>query len=147
MKWDEVAQPDVYSCLSDGNSIRAIGWILRCNDEDECVFYTSGACGIYEWRPMICRCYPFFMGERGVEVMHCNGLGRKLTKVKASEMGKLMKRYEIKKLQSYISIIKQLGDKLNIGNIRQLPQDFSGNILVYDGEAMIPVTVRRAYKK
>ncbi len=142
MKWDEIAGPDVYSCLSDGDIIWAIGWILRRNDAGDCVFYRSGACGIYEWRPMICRCYPFFMGECDVDVMHCEGLGKKMTKARAVEMGKLLKRYEIKKLQSYIGIIKQLGDKLDLANLRLLPYGYSGGIFVCDGERISKHKIR-----
>ncbi len=136
LKWDEVAQPDIYSCLSDGDNIWAIGWLLRRNEAGNCVFYRDGACAIYEFRPMICRCYPFFMGERGVEVMRCEGLGKAVTKERAKEMARLLKRYEIKKLQSYIGIISQLGDKLSLDNLRALPRGYWGEVFVCDGEGI-----------
>ncbi len=137
MKWDEIAQPDIYSCLFDGEKIMAIGWILRCNDVGECVFYRNQACIIYRWRPMICRCYPFFMDERGVEVMHCeSGVGNEMTKKSAEEMARVLKRYEIKKLRSYIGIISQLGEKLSFANLRPLQRDFSGDVFVCDGEGV-----------
>ncbi|VVB84783.1 Putative zinc- or iron-chelating domain protein [uncultured archaeon] len=138
---DEIDQPDIYSCLSDGDNIYAIGWILRRNDAGDCVFYMNGACTIYEWRPMICRCYPFFMGEHGVDVMRCEGLGNKMTRESAVDTGKLLKRYEIKKLQSYIGIIRQIGDTLKPANLCQLQKDFSGNVLVCDGEATINIDI------
>jgi Fe-S-cluster containining protein len=140
LKWDEVAQPDIYSCLSDGDNIWAIGWLLRRNDARECVFYRDGACTIYEFRPMICRCYPFFMGEGGVEVMHCEGLGKEMAREKAEEMARMLKRYEMKKLRSYIRIMAQLGNKLSFANLRALPRGYEGDVLVCDGEA---VHVRR----
>ncbi len=140
MKWDEVAQPDVYSCLSDGDNIFAIGWILRRSEEGNCIFYRSGACTIYEWRPMICRCYPFFMGGRGVDIMRCEGLGNKISREKAGEkageMARMLKRYEIKKLHSYIGILGQVGKKLNFTNLCLLPPGYSGNIIICDGETL-----------
>ncbi len=136
LKWDEIAEPDIYSCLSDGEKIIAIGWLLRRNEEGECIFYRKNECTIYELRPMICRCYPFFPGEQGVEVMRCNGLWNKMTMESAEEMARMLKRYEMKKLRSYVGIISQLGDKLNFANLRPLPRDYSGEILVYDGERM-----------
>lgn len=137
LRWDEIAQPDIYSCLFDGEKTIAIGWILRRNDENECVFYRNHECTIYRWRPMICRCYPFFTGEQGVEVMHCErGLGNKNTKENVEEMARVMKRYEIKKLRSYIGIIKQLGDALVFANLRALPRGYSGKVLICDGEAI-----------
>ncbi len=136
MKWDDVAQPDIYSCLSDGDNIWAIGWLLRRNDEEECVFYRDGACTIYKFRPMICRCYPFFMGERGVEVMHCEGLEKEMARESAEGMALMLKRYEMKKLRSYIRIMAQLGDKLNFANLRMLPRGYEGEVLVCDGEGI-----------
>ncbi len=136
MKWDDAAQPDIYSCLSDGDKMWAIGWLLRRNDAGDCVFYRDGACTIYEFRPMICRCYPFFMGERGVEVMHCEGLGKEMMRERAEEMARMLKRYEIKKLRSYISIMAQLGDKLSFANLVTLPHGYEGEVLVCDGEGI-----------
>ncbi len=86
---------------------------------------------------MICRCYPFFLGECGVEVMHCEGLGNKMTKESAEVMALVLKRYEIKKLRNYIGIISQVGDKLNFANLRALPRGYEGEILVCDGEEIL----------
>lgn len=135
-KWDEVAQPDIYSCLSDGDKIWAIGWILRRNDKNECIFYRKSECAIYPYRPLICRCYPFFMGEQGIDIMRCNGLGNEITKESVEEMVLMVKRYEMKKLRSYIGIMAQLGDKLSLANLRPLPGNYSGGVLVCDGEGI-----------
>jgi len=136
LKWDEVAQPDIYSCFSDDDKILVIGWILRRNDEETCVFYKNGGCTIYSCRPMICRCYPFFMGEGEIEIMHCSGLGLEANNENAAEIGLALKRFEIKKLQSYIRIMEQMGDKLSITNLGMLPCGFSGEILVCDNEGI-----------
>ena len=140
MQWDEIAEPDIYSCLSDGNIIWVIGWILRRSREDDCIFYRNHECSAYEYRPLICRCYPFFMGENGVEVMYCNGMGNKMTPETAAEIGKLLKKYELKKLRNYISIIRQMGDVLRLSSLRSIPGDYPGEIILCDGEA---VSVRR----
>lgn len=136
MKWDDAAQPDIYSCLSDGDKIWAIGWLLRRNDAGECVFYRDGACTIYEFRPMICRCYPFFMGGHGIDIMHCDGLGKEMARESAEGMALVLKQYEIKKLRSYISIMEQLGDKLSFANLRMLPRGYEGKVSVCDGEGI-----------
>jgi Fe-S-cluster containining protein len=136
LKWDEVAQPDIYSCFSDDDKILVIGWMLRRNDEETCIFYKNGGCTIYSCRPMICRCYPFFMGEGGIEIMHCSGLGKVADNENAVEIGLALKRFEIKKLQSYIRIMEQIGDKLISNNLRALPGNYSGEVLVLDGETI-----------
>jgi len=135
-KWDEVAQPDIYSCFSDDAKILVIGWILRRNDEETCVFYRKGGCTIYSCRPMICRCYPFFIGEGGVEIMHCSGLGKVANNENAVEIGLALKRFELKKLQSYIRIMEQMGEKLSIATMMSLPEKYSGDFFVFDGESI-----------
>ncbi|HEX7627682.1 MAG TPA: YkgJ family cysteine cluster protein [Candidatus Methanoperedens sp.] len=133
-KWDEVAKPDIYSCFSDGSEVKVIGWILKRSDEEKCIFYRNDLCTIYSCRPLICRCYPFFMGERGIEIMYCNSLKKITQHENAMEIGKNLKLYEIQKLQSYIKIIEQIGHKLNIDSMKSLPDNYSGNIIVFDGE-------------
>ncbi|MCZ7402374.1 MAG: YkgJ family cysteine cluster protein [Candidatus Methanoperedens sp.] len=136
LTWNEVAKPDIYSCFSDEDTILVIGWILNRNDLNTCVFYKNGGCTIYSCRPMICRCYPFFMGEEGIEIMHCRGLGKEADNENAAEIGLALKRFEIKKLQSYIRIMEQMGDKLNIATMMTLPEKYSGDVFVFDGESI-----------
>lgn len=68
--------------------------------------------------------------------MYCNGLGKVADNENTSEIGLALKRYEIKKLQSYIRIIEQVGDKLIYNNLRALPDNYSGEVLVMDGETI-----------
>lgn len=140
LQWDMIAQPDIFSCLDDGEDIRTIGWILRRKDNGDCVFYGDCQCGIYEWRPMICRCYPFFTDGSDVEVMHCEGGKNRIDKMSADLFALMVKRYEIKKLRSYTGIILQLGTKLKLHDLRPLPPYYEGKVTVYDGES---VTLRR----
>lgn len=132
-KWEDVAEPDRYSCLSDGEDIIVIGWILKRGDSGNCSFYRNGECTIYTCRPMICRSYPFFIGDNGIEIMHCNGLGKKTEYKKALELTLFIKRYELKKLQNYKKIFEQMKNKLNFSSIRT-PPDADSNVIVYDGE-------------
>ncbi|NJD52896.1 MAG: YkgJ family cysteine cluster protein [Candidatus Methanoperedens sp.] len=136
-KWDEVAEPDIYSCVLEKENV-VVGWILkrRKDNGNSCVFYRNGLCTIYSCRPLICRCYPFFMGESGIEIMYCNNLKEITVHENALKISRALKHYEIEKLRSYIRIIKQIGDKLklNIDSMKSLPDNFSGNVIVFDGE-------------
>ena len=146
IEWDEIVQPDIYSCLNDDKDIRAIGWILRRNALGECIFYRSGDCTIYDCRPMICRCYPFFMENKGIgiEVMHCERqkdmivkeIDKESEKENARQMALLVKRYEMKKLRNYISIISQLGEKLRYSDLYSLPHAYDGELIVCDGDTI-----------
>jgi Fe-S-cluster containining protein len=143
VQWDEIVHPDIYSCLDDGKNIRVIGWILQRNNKDDCIFYRSGACTIYEWRPMICRCYPFFMAEQEIEVMHCEGKKNKIEKENAKQIAFLVKRYEMKKIRNYIGIISQLGEKLRLTDLIPMPCGYEGEVIVCDGDTIS----RRRIKK
>jgi hypothetical protein len=76
------------------------------------------------------------MGEEGIEIMHCGGLKKKTLNENALEIGRSLKRYELKKLHSYILIIEQIGGKLNIAAMKSLPEKYSGDVLVFDGESV-----------
>ncbi|TRZ88680.1 MAG: YkgJ family cysteine cluster protein [Methanosarcinales archaeon] len=136
LQWDEIAQPDIYSCLDDGKNIRLIGWILQRGDNSNCIFHRNGGCSIYEWRPMICRCYPFFIGDQGVEVMHCEGKNNDIMEEKAKEMAFLVKRYEMKKLRNYIGIIYLLGEKLRLSDLSPMSRGYEGEVIVCDGDTI-----------
>jgi len=148
LQWNEIAQPDIYSCLDDGKKFRLIGWILQRGDNSNCVFYRNGGCSIYEWRPIICRCYPFFIGEQRIEVMHCEGKNNIVhgenAKPMAREMSLLVKRYEMKKIRNYIGIISWMGTKLRLSQLVPLPHGYEGEVIVYDGET---ISQRRIIKK
>lgn len=141
LQWDQIAEPDIYSCLDDGKNIRAIGWILRRSEKDECIFYGSGGCNIYESRPLICRCYPFLMDEHDVDIIHCEEAKRRIDVRSAKQIALLVKRYELQKLRNYLGIISQLGDKLKLADLHPLPDGYDGEVIVCDGERSIPVKV------
>lgn len=145
--WNDAAEPDRYSCINDGCTTWAIGWILRRNDSGDCIFYRNSSCTIYPRRPMICRCYPFFLDEQAVDVMRCEGLHHVLSESHAVRLGKLVKRYELKKLRSYIKILQQFGNFLTLAGLHQLPDNYSGTVLVSDGEAITPYTYPTAAVK
>jgi len=104
-------------------------------------FYTGGGCKIYESRPLICRCYPFLMGELVIDIMHCEEGKSRIDARSAKQIALLVKRYELKKLRSYISIFSQLGDKLRLADLHPLPKGYDGELIVCDGERSIPVKV------
>jgi hypothetical protein len=83
------------------------------------------------------------MGERDVDIMHCKGLGNEMTQERAEEMARMLRRYEIKKLRSYIGIIGQLGDRLSFASLRALPHGYEGEIFVCDGERISKVGLAR----
>ncbi len=78
-----------------------------------------------------------------MEIMHCKGLGNEITAERAEEMARMLRRYEIKKLRSYIGIIGQLGDRLSFASLRALPRGYEGEVFVCDGERVSNVRLAR----
>jgi len=81
------------------------------------------------------------MGERDVDIMHCEGGKSRIEAGSAKHMALLVKRYELQKLRNYIGIISQLGDKLKLTDLHPLPDGYDGDVIVCDGESSIPVNV------
>jgi len=73
--WREIAEP-YPEFIEDGQGTRyTFGWCLK-RTEDRCMFLEHDHCAVYDHRPWICRTYPFMLGEEGLMVFECPGLGR-----------------------------------------------------------------------
>jgi len=65
MSWFDVARPSPPTGVGSDGELRSLLWLLRYNGVGEnlgdCYFYdhASGACTIYEKRPLLCRSHPF----------------------------------------------------------------------------------------
>ena len=72
--WGEVAAPypEFVSCGSEASV--TFGWCLR-HEGGRCRFLGDQGCTRYADRPWICRTYPFALGEGGLTVSDCPGLG------------------------------------------------------------------------
>ncbi|HDR72373.1 MAG TPA: YkgJ family cysteine cluster protein [Methanoculleus sp.] len=81
-KWREIAEP-YPEFLEDGQGTRfTFGWCLT-RTADRCMFLEHGRCTIYDHRPWICRTYPFMLGEEGLMVFECPGLGGNIADTEA----------------------------------------------------------------
>jgi Fe-S-cluster containining protein len=72
--WDDVALPYPEYIDGPGRSRITFGWCLR-HAGDTCAFLGNGRCRIYAARPWICRTYPFMLGDDGLIVSECPGIG------------------------------------------------------------------------
>jgi len=72
-EWLDVAQPpDSDDFDSEGNR-HTFEWVLRRNEDGDCVFLEGNRCTIYVVRPHICRTYPFMLSGDKTEVYECDG--------------------------------------------------------------------------
>lgn len=72
--WEDVAEPYPEFIEGEGGVRYTFGWCLR-RDRDRCGFLEESRCTVYDHRPWICRTYPFMLGEEGLMVFECPGLG------------------------------------------------------------------------
>jgi len=64
-------------------------------------------CNIYEVRPMLCRTYPFYLDDMGLQTSECEGLGRKISKEKCLKIARdVIDRY-ISEIEDTISLYEK----------------------------------------
>lgn len=84
-RWDDVALPYPEYIDGPGRSRITFGWCLR-QSGDTCAFLANGRCRIYDARPWICRTYPFMLGDDGLSVSECPGIGGAIGKAEAYDL-------------------------------------------------------------
>lgn len=106
---------------SEGN-IHTFEWVLRKNGD--CVFLKYGLCRIYEYRPYICKTYPFYLLDGHLMVSECAGLGGGISNEKSMELAALLKERYIAEIKESVALLERF-DGFNPG---------SGNVCVHDSE-------------
>lgn len=92
--------------INDGNRDYTFGWILR-QKKNHCMFLLNNRCTIYEFRPWICRTYPFVLDDNTLHIHPCSGLQTNQETKNPSEIAlNLVKRqeYEIQEEQKIRTI-------------------------------------------
>ncbi len=132
----DVVEPDIYSCIR-GEKTLAIGWILKRKPDGTCMFFddNKNICGIYEHRPLICMCFPFFLDGSGMlEVRHCYGTHQQIEGIDALESRQRLVRYLTSKIEHYIAIWEGLGAELDLDKLSQVRLEHGLVLQVFDGE-------------
>ncbi len=107
---------------SEGN-IHTFEWVLR--REEDCIFLENGLCLAYEYRPRICKTYPFYLQEGRLMVSECAGLGEEINDEESQKIAALLK-------ERYITEIKE--SILLLERFRGFKPDGRGDICVHDSE-------------
>lgn len=132
----DVVEPDIYSCIR-GSRMLVTGWIMKRRPDGTCRFFDDGEnrCGIYEHRPLVCRCFPFFLDGSGMlEVRHCYGTHQQMDEQEAGEMGEVLLRYHISKIENYVALCEGIGDELIAGRLCEVGLKDGIVLHVFDGE-------------
>jgi Fe-S-cluster containining protein len=139
LEWLDVVEPDIYSGIR-GVNIWAIGWILTRKADGSCTFFDveSKSCTIYEHRPLICRCYPFFLDSDGrLVVRHCRAARRAIKKDDVEVQSGLLIEYLAAKTRNYIAIAEGLKDVLDLDRLCHIKPEAGLVLYVFDGENMV----------
>lgn len=139
LEWMDIVEPDIYSGIR-GEKTWAIGWILKRKAEGSCAFFNvdNKSCTIYEHRPLICRCYPFFLESDGtVVVRHCQSARRAIKKDEGEVLGGLLVEYLTAKTRNYFAITEGLGDLLELDRLCCIRPEEGQVLYVFDGETKV----------
>ncbi|NLV25763.1 MAG: YkgJ family cysteine cluster protein [Methanomicrobiales archaeon] len=75
LSFEEIAEPYPERIHDDGRDY-TFGWVIH-QKENKCIFLSKNRCTIYEFRPWICRTYPFVLDNNQLHTHPCNGLHKK----------------------------------------------------------------------
>jgi Fe-S-cluster containining protein len=73
LSFEEVAEP-YPDTIREGDCEYTFAWVLR-RKEGKCLFLVDNVCSIYEFRPWICRTYPFMLDRGRLIISPCTGIG------------------------------------------------------------------------
>ncbi len=74
--WLDIARPHESDDVDELGFYHTFEWALLKKKNGDCAFFKSGACAIYEYRPLICRTYPMRLEGSRLELSECEGLGQ-----------------------------------------------------------------------
>ncbi|MUV88111.1 YkgJ family cysteine cluster protein [Natronomonas sp. CBA1123] len=123
--WRDVARPMPYGLSEgeDGPEGETFEWAIQTDACGDCTFYEeaedgTGACGVHDSRPLVCRTYPFSVALGGtsepmgeavdreglVRAHECEGLGRDISRAEAEELAAALKERAVRELEEAISL-------------------------------------------
>jgi len=116
LSWLEVAAPPASCEVDDKGRVHTFEWHLRqkCiggprgvkgSEGQTCRFLNQKRCTIYEYRPFLCRTYPFYMSDRRLCVGPCEGVGVSISKTKCLELAHVIKERYIEDLNQMILLL------------------------------------------
>jgi Fe-S-cluster containining protein len=126
--WREIAEP-YPEFIEDGQGMRyTFGWCLK-RTADRCMFLEDDRCAVYDHRPWICRTYPFMLGEEGLMVFECPGLGREIAEEDAVAIARALLARKHAEDEEYRAVKKHFANMRSAG----------ARTLVIDSEGEKPI--------
>lgn len=123
LKRNDIAAPTPSEDRDDAGNTHTFEWILKKNRD--CTFLDKGLCKIYEFRPYICRTYPFYLLDGRLMICECKGLGNTISDEDAMKMAKLLKERYIAEIRESIALLEKFHGFAHSGK---------GDICVHDSE-------------
>lgn len=120
LSWNEIAEPYPETLETKDGAEYTFAWSLRRNDK-KCFFLEQdNRCKIYNFRPLICRTYPFMLENGELLVFDCPGTGSDIEDSDAERTAmELIERAEFEEADLNKTLIifdnaKLSGDKLYV---------------------------------
>ncbi|MDF1556629.1 MAG: YkgJ family cysteine cluster protein [ANME-2 cluster archaeon] len=114
--WYEICRPSAPQFIDSSGTFHSFEWELVKHSSGACKFLQENStCSIYDWRPWICRTYPFYLvfedDQRNplLNISECEGVGAgSFSKGSAIEMAKLLKERIISEIKEEIQLLEQI---------------------------------------
>lgn len=108
----------------DGD-IHTFEWVLKKNDNGNCIFLKEKLCEIYECRPFICKTYPFYLLDGKLEFCECMGIGGNIGDRESLEMARVLKERYVFEIRESMAVFEKFNGFNPSG---------SGRVCVHDSE-------------
>jgi len=120
LSWEEIAEPYPETLTAANGEKYTFAWCLKRTGDSCCFLDEDSRCRIYEFRPLICRTYPFMLDDSELLVFECSGTGAATSDDEVGGIaGELIERArfeqdEFEKISKIFSSAGLSGDKMNI---------------------------------
>jgi len=118
LSWHEVVKPPASGEVDDKGRVHTFEWHLRQKYIDghgvakgqevhACRFLKHERCTIYEYRPFLCRTYPFYMSDRKLYVGPCDRLCVAISRKECLKLASAIKERYVEDLNQMILLLEK----------------------------------------
>jgi Fe-S-cluster containining protein len=149
----EYLRPAPYFDLCDNlGRFYVMGYALTTKPNGECIFYTGSSCKHYEYRPWICKIYPYMLHREpdedgNIDFRQIGGLNEhgsyhnEIDEEACREIRKTVKEYESGFLKHHLRFINYIENYFKKNNLRKSQQMYDRMMRLYQKGKAIEVYV------
>ncbi|MCL7415228.1 MAG: YkgJ family cysteine cluster protein [ANME-2 cluster archaeon] len=148
--WNEICRPSTPQFMDSSGTFHSFEWELIKHSSGTCKFLQENCtCSIYDYRPWICRTYPFYLVFEYAQITpllsisECEGVGAgSFSKESAIEMATLLKERIISEVKEEIQLLEHLNGYEDWVLVRNdsIEKGVKTDVAVHDSRGLILVS-------